>query len=812
MQTLWQDLRYGARMLLKQPGFTLIAVLTLALGIGANTAIFSVVSAILLRPLPYEQPEQLVKLYAANVRRGVGDLPFSFPDYADWRTHNQSFAEMAAYFEGPFNLAGGDQPERLKGATISASLFPLLGVKPMLGRNFLDEEDRPDVSRVVIISHSLWQRRFGSDPNLIGKTVMIDGRNAPVVGIMPPGFGFPERTEVWVPLAESATTANRGGRGLEGIARLKSSVTLGQARAEMIGIAARLAEQYPNSNNGWGVTVVSFYDDLVGETRTQLLLLLGAVGFVLLIACANVANLLLAHGAARWKEIAVRLALGASRWRVARQLLTESLLLSLLGSGLGLLLAVWGVDLLIAAMPERLPFWVRISLDWRVLLFLLGTSLLTAIVCGLAPALQTSNQNLNQALKEGGRSATAGAARHGLRGALIVAEMALAVMLLIGAGLAVRSFLKLYQVYPGFNAANVLNAEIALNEAQHPARPQQLNFYRQLVERMEALPGIESVSIISNLPLGGKNRSQGFSVEGRPAPEAAQTPRANTRVIGPNYFRTMGIPLLKGREFTPADNETAERVAIIDELMAHDYFPNEDPLGKRIKFGRPDSSEPWMKIIGVAGDVKHYDLTGERQPLAGIYTPHEQTFTARGSINMTMTLVVRTEVEPLSLAGALRREVAALDRTLPLSAVSSMEQVVAQAIGEPRYFGALFSLFAAVALTMAAVGLYGVMSYVVSQRTQEIGIRMAFGAQTADVLMMVIKQGMNLAGIGLAIGLIVAAAMTRLMERLLFGVSATDPLTFAVIAPLLTAVALLACYLPARRATKVDPMVALRCE
>ena len=803
MQTLWQDLRYGIRTLLAKPGFALVAIVTLALGIGATSTIFSFVNGILLRPLPYENSERLVLLDEAAPKRGIPSMGVSFPNFVDWREQNGVFAGVAAYDDRSFALTGGGEPEQLSGGIVSHNIFEILGVAPMLGRKFRPEEDGPDQSDVVILSHGLWERRFGADSGIIGQSIIVNNRARVVVGVMPLGFKFPETAELWIPLTPEVRNWTRNDHGISAVGRLKPGVTLEQAQADINAVARRIEELHPVTNEGMGVSLIPLRDGLVGDFRKALLLLLGVVGLVLAVACANVANLLLARASARQREIAVRAALGASRWRVFRQLLTESFLLGVTGGALGLVLALWGLDLLLAAIPVDLPFWMKFNLDWRVLGFAAGTALLTSLFFGVAPALQAARIDLNETLKEGGRGG-AGASRHRLRRALVIAEVALSLILLIGAGLMTRSFLRLQQVNPGLNAENVLTLRVSLPSAKYDAPEKRQDFFKQLLERTRALPGVQAAGAISNLPLGGGSLGRSLTVEDYPVLSVGQTPLVNNCVITPNYFGAIGITLLTGRDFTNADARDAAKVTIIDERLAREYWPNESPLGKRIRFGPPEDNEPWHTIVGVVGEVKHESLNLTRRK--SVYLPHAQI-----SIG-GMALAVRTRAYPESLAAAIRDQVKELDPNQPVTAVRTMSEVISRSVWQPRLYAILFGVFAAVALLLASVGIYGVMSYTVAQRTHEIGIRMALGAGRGDVLRLVITQGMWLVLVGVGIGVLASLALTRLMQSLLFGVGATDPVTFAGVTVLLAAAALIACYVPARRATKVDPMIALRYE
>jgi putative ABC transport system permease protein len=804
---LSQDLRYGARVLWKSPTFTLVAVVALALGIGANSAIFSVVNAVLLRPLPYAEPERLVMVWEENAKAGYPRDTPSAGNFIDWREQSQVFEGMAALAEQSFNLTGAGEPERIAGQRVSAGLFPLLGVEPQSGRALLPEEDQPGRDRVVVLSHGLWQRRFGSDPSLVGRSISLNGESYAVAGVMPPGFQFPDReTQLWVPIAfSSEEAANRGRHYLSVVARMKHGVTLRQAQGEMDAIAARLREQHPDENRDLGATVTTLHEHVAGEIKPALLVLLGAVGFVLLVACANVANLLLARAAARQKEIAVRVALGASRLRLVRQFLTESVLLGALGGGAGLLLSVWGVGLLKTFIPEDISQAAQVSVDARVLGFTAAVSLLTGLVFGLAPAAQASRFNLNETLKEGGRDSAAGARGNRLRNLLVVTEVALALVLLVGAGLLVNSFLRLRGVDPGFRTDNLLKMTVLPAEQKYPDRARRAVFYTELLNRVKTLPGVQSAAVTTSLPLTATGDSQGFSVEGRPDPPGERRPAVVTRVVSPDYFATLGIPVLRGRGFDDQQDRAGVAPSIlINEAMARRYWPGEDPLGKRITMGTPESG-PWMPVVGVVRDVRQFELESEPKPQvylsylqAGIFRPKQ--------------LVVRTSVEPRGLAASVRGAVWSVDKDQPVSDISTMEEVVSESLARQRFSVLLLGVFAGLALLLAAVGIYGVMSYTVEQRRHEIGIRMALGAQAGDVLRLAVGQGLKLVLWGVLLGLCAALALTRLMSSLLYGVSATDPATFAAISLLLVCAGLLASYIPARRATKVDPLTALRYE
>jgi putative ABC transport system permease protein len=809
METFFQDLRYAARMLIKNPGFSMIAVVALALGIGANTAIFSVVNAVLLRPLPYKNPDRLVTLWQDHRQQGGPEDEWASPDnFFDWRDKNQAFDHVTALIGWVPTLTGTGEPEDLTGAAVSHDTFAMLGIEPIQGRSFRPEEDQVGAEKVVVLSHRLWSRRFSADPGVIGRSLTLGGESFTVIGVMPATFTLPiiADVELWRTFrpALGPVTCGRGCVTVRVMARLKPETTIDGARAEMSALAAGLAEQYPDSNSGVGITIIGLKERVVGETKTALIVLLAAVALVLLIACANVANLLLARASVREKEIAVRAALGAGRLRLIRQLLTESVLLGLIGGVLGLLLAFWMVEFLVRLSPDGTPRVNEIGIDAQVLAFTIAIAVLTGLVFGLVPALQSSKPNLNQTLKEG-RGAGEATRRRRLRNVLVVAEIALALMLMVGAGLLMKSFYNLIHVDPGFNATNVVTMRVALPRTRYPERHQPAAFFAQLTERVSGLPGVEAAAGISTLPLGGGGTDSDFIIEGRPeAGPGEQQPVAWYSSVTPAYFNAMGVKLIKGRLFTEQDRADSPRAVIIAETMARRYFPGEEPLGKRIGNRSGPSEILWREIVGVVADVKHFGLETSARPT--MYLPHGQ------SPARLMILTVRASSDPMNLAAAVRREVTSLDSNLAVSNVRTMEQVVGESVAAPRFTLLLLGIFAGLAMILAAVGIYGVISYSVTQRTHEIGLRMALGAGASDVLKMVVGQGALLALIGVAIGLAGAFGVTRLMSTLLFNVSATDPLTFALIATLLVGVALAASFIPARKAAKVDPMAALRCE
>jgi putative ABC transport system permease protein len=799
MNDILKDIQYAFRMMLKHRSFTFVGLLAVALGIGANTAIFSVVNGVLLRPLPYHAPDQLTTVLH------TGTSPVAPANFLDLKQQSQSFESMAAaQMWGP-NLTGRDQPENLRGLQLSADMFHLLGINPVLGRTFSTGEDQTGNDHVVVLSDRLWQRRFGGDRNIIGQQLTLDGAGYTVIGVMPPQFQFAPfwatNTELWVPLNLAARINDRNGQSLRVFGRLKTGTTREQAQAEISTIFSRLEQQYPEANKGLSLTLDSLHEKAVGKTRTALLILLGAVGFVLLIACANVANLLMTRATARQKEIALRTALGASRGRIAQQLLTESVVLALIGGGFGLLLGVFGIKMLVRLGPENLPRMQTIGVDVYVLGFTLLLSVVTGFLFGLAPVWQIRKASFNAALKEGGWGSTDGGRRSLGRRSLVVSEVALALMLLIGGGLLVRSFLRLVSIDPGFNPNNVLTMTVSLAGSEHKSGPQRAAFFERLLDRVDSLPGVQSASAINHLPLAGDLWTLGFTIEGRPAPLPGESQGAAYRIVRPDYFRTMGATLLNGRDFTTRDNDKSPGVVIVNESLARRYWPNENPLGKRITVAEDGIRE----IVGVVKDTRQGEWTAAASP--EVYLPHLQAPSPRG-----MTLVVRSSSSPLSLVGPVQNAVWSIDKNLPVSEITTMDDVVSDAVGPQRFNTILLGLFSAVALILAVVGIYGVLSDSVTARTHEIGVRMALGAQASDVLRMIVRQGMVLVAIGIVVGLGGAYLLTQLMSSLLYEVSTTDRVTFVAIPLALAAVALGACLIPARRATKVDPLVALRYE
>jgi putative ABC transport system permease protein len=801
MNTLFQDIRYGFRMLLKYKGFTAVAVIALGLGVGANTAIFSLVNGVLLRPMPFPNAERIVYFEGKNPTSGITESNISFLDFTDWSQQNDLFASTAAYWTGNANLgADGAEPERVPRAGVTTGFFPVLGVQPVLGRTFVHEDDKPGTFTAAIISHGLWKRRFGSDPAIVGKQIQISSRPLTVIGVMPSGFEYPEQTQVWVTSAVNLSEEPRDNRAWSAIARLNSGVDVKQAQNRISAINAQLDKQFHETNKGWDVSISTLHERLVREVKPSLLALLGAVGFVLLIACANVANLLLARSAARQKEIAIRAAMGASRTRVLRQMLTESVLLSAIGGVAGLVLSIWLTDLLMSMLPEGAPRLEQVGIDYRVLTFALGVSALTGILFGIVPALQASKLDVTSALKEGGRGAE-GHRRTSARSLLLIGEVALSLMLLVGAGLLIKSFLRLQEVRPGFNPHNVLIANLALPGAKYKDQ-QFVEFFRQLKERLETTPGVQAVGGSVNLPLNASGYAigRGFIPEGRPLTVDENRDAMFSTITG-DYFRALQIPLLSGRTFELRDNSDGPKVVIINESVAKRHFGSPTAaIGKRLSIWRDEKF--LREIVGVVGDTKTGSLTGEGG--MQIYVPHAQDFQWN-----FMGLVIRTAGDPAAFAPTLRREVQALDKDQPIYNVRTMDDVVMNSLGTRRVSMQLFAVFAGAALLLAALGIYGVMAYSVTQRTQEIGLRMALGAQKSDVLGLIIRQGMALTVIGVIVGLAGAFGLTRVIGNLLFGVTATDPVTFVAIPLLLLFVALLACYLPARRAARLDPTRAL---
>lgn len=817
MGMLGQDLRYGFRMLLKHPGFTLVAVVTLALGIGVNTAIFSVVHAVLLKPLPFPAPERLVALGQTEPEGRAALSNFSFRNYSDLRIQSKTFERLAAYYNSNLTLTEQGEAARLRVTVATADLFPLLGASPVLGRTFLPEEDNPgggSAGRPAILSWDCWHRYFGGDPAVLGRAVTLSDNTYTIVGVMPANFSFPiqaQPTEVWVSTALDAEKTGpgapmvaRGYRAWRVVGRLKKGATEEQAQADANMVASNLAAQFPEANKDLGIKVMPLLESLVGNLRLTLLLLFGTVGVVLLIACVNVANLLLARAVSRQREINIRVALGASRWQIARQFMTECLLLALSGGALGAVLAMWGIDLIVSLSPGGITRIAETRLDGRVLAFTALVSILTGVICGLAPTLGVSRERLAEALKEGGRSSTGGPRTGLARKLLVVAEVSLALVLLVSAGLFVRTLIRLQNVAPGFDPHNVLTMTVAKSPSPSGDPAQTGEFFSQLTERIKTLPGVVNASVTWQLPLSGASAAAGLEIEGQPDEPGSQ-PMAVIHTAGPDYFRTMGIPVVQGREFTEHDDMTSVPVLIINETLAKRFFPGGDALGKHIRpsFSTSGENVP-REIVGVVGDVKHQGLREEPVP--------EFYFAQAQMPPPITTVVVRTAGDPRALAGAVRKEILSADKDAPVYNVRTAEEYLSLSVAPTRFNMTLLVAFAAVALLLTAVGLYGVISFTVSQSTHEIGVRMALGAQGRDVLRLVLWQGMSLTLIGILVGLATSLYLVRVMASLLYGVSATDPLTFVGVSVLLILVALVACFLPARRAMRVDPMIALRYE
>ena len=822
MHTLWQDVRYGVRMLMKSPSVTIIVILALALGIGANTAIFSVVNAVLLRPLPYEESDRLLLL---NEKSAVLDeMSISYPNFVDWRAQNRVFEKIGVYNRDNYNLTGVGEPERITTGQVSADLFEVLRVKAGWGRLFTNEEDRPGAEPVVILSYGLWQRRFGGQLSILNQPIMLNGRSYTVIGIMPQNYLFPSRVEMWVPVGQLSGQADWQARGnhpgLYSVARLKPGVTQEQAQADMDIVAANLEKQYPDTNIGNRVRMRPLLEIFVSDVRRALWVIFAAVGFVLLIACANIANLLLARATARRKEMAIRSAMGAGRWRIARQMLTESILLSVVGGTLGLLLARGGINLILYISPNAIPRAREVGMDWTVLAFTLGVSFLTGILFGLVPAIQAGEVDVHETLKETGRG-TSG--RHWLRNSLVVVEVATTLVLLIGAGLMIRSFYLLQQVNPGFSHDNLASFTVSLPQKKYGSEELRESFYTRLLEQLKSVPGVESAAAASGLPLGNNGWQTSFSIVGQPEPPPSLVPLMEACLVTPDYFKAMKIPVLRGRVFNDRDDRShligkdlsklsenqrsvaAANSIVIDEEFAKRHWPNEDPIGKRVRLGGTDPTNPQLEVLGVVGRVKMESLNQNSDRVQGYFPFAQMPLRA-------MTIVLKASGDPNQLINSARQAVAQIDPDQPIYSVRTMSDIRAESVAPERLNLTLLSLFAGIALVLAIVGIYGVMSYSVTQRTHEIGIRMAIGAQQRDVFRMIIAHGMKLALLGVGIGLVGAYGLTRLMQTMLFGVQPTDKITFASIAVLLVVVALLACYLPGRRATKVEPTVSLRYE
>jgi putative ABC transport system permease protein len=806
MQFFWQDLRYGFRTLLRNPGFCAVAILALALGIGPNTAIFTMVNAVLLKPLPVPEPNRVVMIWGTLLKSGFDQMPVSAGDFLEWRKQARSFDQMSAAFAIPeygLNISGAGDPERVPAALASKEFLPALGIKTIVGRNFLPEEDRPGGPPAVLIGNALWQRLFHSDPAAIGRTLTVDGIPRTIIGVVPHELGEMVAADLWLPTAINPINPERQNHNYGVVARLKPGVTVAQARAEMMVIAGRLERAYPATNTGFGITLFPMAEMFTGRIRPVLLILLGAVGLLLLIACANLANLLLARAATREKEIAIRGALGAGRRRIVRQLLTESLMLAFAGGALGLVLAAWGVRLLRSVVPDMFPMLQQMRVDLSVLAFTFGISILTGLLFGLAPAWKSSRTDLNTTLKEAaGRSESAGGSNR-IRSFLLASEVALAVLLSVSAGLLVRSFARVTAVDPGVRTANILTMNLSLPEVRYDTPLQRATFFKSLIERLDALPGVRSAGAVMFLPLRVSMLSfrvgvSSFTIEGRPPVSQDQQPQADFRIATPGYFNTMGIAVRQGRLFDQRDDLDSKRVALVNEAMVRKHFAHENPLGKRIVMGKP------LEVVGVVADAKLYGLDAPVEP--AIYVPHMQR------PGDSMGVVVRTVGEPAAMASAVRREILKLDAEQPVSNVRSMETVLSDSLMLRRVSMLLIAVFAALALTLATVGIYGLTAYSVSRRTHEIGLRVALGASQSQILRLVVGRGLVTSLAGASIGVAAAFELTRGLAGMLYGVGATDPLVFAGVPLLLVAVSVLASYVPARRATRIDPLVALRYE
>jgi predicted permease len=805
LETMWQDLRFALRMLRKKPSFTIAAVLTLALGIGATTAIFSVVNSVLLRKFPYSDSARVLVLHETNPK--VGTVAVSYPNFLDWREQSQTMMQMTFAESISFTLTGVNQPERINGYGVSSNFLSLLGVQPIMGRDFLASEEKSGTASVLLLSYKLWQSHMGGDPKVVGRTLNLDGRSFTVVGVLPPTFYFLDKSEVLTPVGIwiDAHTMERGSRGdSDVVARLARGVTIDQARAEMNGITARLAEKYPVENSGGGMVMATIRDEFVSDTRPAILVLFGAVMFVLLIACANVANLYLVRSAERSKEIAVRLAFGARRGRIIRQMLTESLVLAAMGGGLGIVLGIWSLSGLSRLIPPDTLMGMDIRVDGGVFLFAGLLMVFVAIAFGLVPALHSTRPDVQEVLKDGGRSSTPSAKQHRVRGVLAIAETALALVLLIGAGLMVKSLYRLFQVSPGFQPDRVLTMGIELSSSQYAKSTAQLLFWQRLLDRVHTIPGVESAAVGTVVPFTGSHNRADITFADLPVPAVGEYPHPDYHLISADYLKTLGQPLIRGREFTESDNESAPAVGLINSRLAQRYFPNGDAIGQRFAFGHGDPKSKWFTIVGIVGDTKLYGLANPSR--FEIYVPYRQ------DVDDSMTLAIRSSSDPASLSSEVRAAIAEIDKDQPVVQVETMKELLSQSVSTRHATLILLEMFSALALILASIGIYGVMAYSVAMRTHEIGIRMALGAQKRDVLRMVMGQGARLSLAGVIIGVLAALALTRLLSSLLFSVSAIDPLIFIFVPILLIVVTLVACYIPAMRAMKVDPMVALRYE
>ena len=810
METLRQDLRYALRRVRKSPGYTAVIVVALALGIGANTAIFSVADAFLLKPIPFLDTDRLVVVLERQANAGDAWTSVANANFFDWKSQSQSFEQMAAYDWADVNITGSDHPEQVQGFLVTANFFDTLAVKPAMGRTFLPEEDQRGHGQVVVLSHGLWERRFGSDPDLIGKTVSLNSKKCAVAGIMPKGFDFPMTAELWMPLALDAKQRDiRDSHDLEVVGRLNPGTSTEQARAEMEAIAGRLEQAYPQTNKGWGVWVKPIHEHVIGAlTRQYTIMLLVAVAFVLLIACANVANVQFARATGRQKEIAVRLALGASRWRLIRQLLTESVMLSVAGGLLSLVLAQWSIGLILANMPPDvarfIAGWKDISLDGRALLFTLAIAVLSGVISGVAPAIQSTKADLNEALKESGRSSTGGRHRQRLRNALVIAEVSLALVLLTGAGLMAKSVYALVDVHREYAPENLLTLRLRLPELKYKERHQMAAFYDQALRVLETVPQVQAAAAITSVPFGNGGAGSVFSIRDQAVPEAGELRRATLQSVSSNVFAMLHIPLREGRILSDGDGSEAPRVAVISESLSRRYWPSESPIGKQIKLGRDDAATSWMTVVGVVGDIKYDWFDRGSQPT--IYSSYHQ------DPRPYTYLSIRAAGDPTAIIAAVRSQIAEVDSEQPVFNVKTLARVISDSVVGLSYVAVMMTVLGLIALVLASVGVYGVMAYSVTERTHEIGIRMTLGAGKSDVLRLVMGKGLLLTGTGLVIGMAMSVGLAQLLANLIFGVSATDLSIFGGVAFALATASLLACYIPARRASRVDPMIALRYE
>lgn len=804
MERAFQDVRYALRKLIKSPAFTVVAIITLGVGLGVNIMMFSAVNGVLLRPFPYEDPDELLVVGQTRERSPDDVLKLAYPDYKMIGRESDAIEAIAAWDWEPYSLRGAGEAVFVGGLRVTADFFDVLGVRPLLGRTFLPEEDRPDGADVIVLMEGFWRSELGADPDVVGTTVTLDGSPRTVIGVLPAGAAIIERTALYIALATDEKLSPRGANYLGGIARMADGASLEQVRGELATLGARLESEFPDMYADRSFGAVALRDDLVGDVRPFMLLLLGAVGFVLLIVCANVANLLLAHTATREREFAVRAAMGASRGRIVRQLLVESVLLAVAGCALGYLLGQWGLDVLISSVPEETPAWLTFGTDWRVVAYMVAASLAAAILFGLPPALQMSRSDIERTLRESGSRAAGSGRRNRLRDTLVIAEVAFSLALLVGAGLMVRSFVHLANVDPGFETESRVMATIPLSPASYGEDREQAAFQRDLIQRLESAPGVKSAAVVTRFPLRGSSNVVTFTVEGQDPEEQRHMPGALTNSASPDYFRVMGIPLFQGRTFRESDRADAPAVVVINEAMARQLWPDESALGKRLKFGPVESEQPWMEIVGVVGGIRHFDL--ERRPMFQLYRPFDQDPARR------LSVVVQGSAGPADLMRTLRSEVQAIDPNQALYDLMSLDEVVSSSIWQWIFFSALFWFFGGIAALLAAVGLYGVVSYLVSQRTREIGIRIALGAEARDVLSMVARQGLRLIAIGLVVGLLLGLGIGQVMSGLLYEVSGTDPVILAGVSALLALVGILACVVPALRATRVDPVEALRYE